>query len=275
MVTLRTSWLIPLRIGELTSYLRTLAKTDNMRQIVLDTETTGLEVEQGHRILEIGGVELVDRKLTHRHFHHYLNPQRDIDEGALEVHGLTREFLSDKPLFSDICESFLEFVSGAELVIHNAPFDVGFLNQELKLHDPKAGKLTDYCNVIDSLELARNRHPGQKNNLDALCKRYGVDNSQRELHGALLDAEILADVYLLLTGGQTALGLGQPGLEDSQPSAVKTSFDRAGRQFKVVKAVGEELSAHQSKLQQIEEISEGGCVWLKETKTRESTGGQS
>ena len=178
-----------------------------MRQVVLDTETTGLEVNAGHRILEIGCVEIVGRKLTRRHYHQYINPERDSDDGALEVHGITSQFLADKPVFADVWENFLQFVNGSELIIHNSAFDVGFLNREMRLHDPALGKLTDYCSVIDSLALARDKHPGQKNNLDALCKRYSVDNSQRQLHGALLDAEILADVYLLLTGGQVMLGL--------------------------------------------------------------------
>ena len=179
-----------------------------MRQVVLDTQTTGLEIEAGHRVIEIGCVEIVGRKLTRRHYHQYINPERDIDDGALEVHGITRQFLDDKPRFAEVWEAFLEFVDGSELVIHNAGFDVAFLNQEMKLLSPSLGTLTDYCTVVDSLELARNKHPGQKNNLDALCKRYNVDNSQRELHGALLDAEILADVYLMMTGGQVSVGPG-------------------------------------------------------------------
>ncbi|MDH5737626.1 MAG: DNA polymerase III subunit epsilon [Gammaproteobacteria bacterium] len=236
-----------------------------MRQIVLDTETTGLEVEEGHRVLEIGCVELIDRKLTHRHFHHYLNPQRDIDEGALEVHGITREFLQDKPVFADVAQPFLDFVKDAELIIHNAAFDVAFLNQELSNWDKKAGKITDYCAIIDSLEIARNRHPGQKNNLDALCKRYGVDNSQRDLHGALLDAEILADVYLLLTGGQTSLGLGQSSNQAGGTAAPQEArFERNGRSFRIIKASEEESGAHRDKLQRIQSISEVGCVWSKE-----------
>ncbi|HMY40409.1 MAG TPA: DNA polymerase III subunit epsilon, partial [Marinagarivorans sp.] len=161
------------------------------RQIILDTETTGLEPQQGHRIIEIGCVELVNRKLTGRHFHHYINPQRDIDEGAQAVHGISAEFLADKPLFAQLAEAFFEFVKGAELIIHNAPFDVGFINHEFNLLDKGFGKLEDHCTIIDTLAMARHRHPGQKNNLDALCKRYEIDNSHRELHGALLDAEIL------------------------------------------------------------------------------------
>src|SRR5690606_12993840 len=177
----------------------------SMRQIVLDTETTGLETAQGHRIIEIGCVELIHRRPTNNYFHHYLQPDREIDEGALEVHGITNEFLRDKPRFADIVDEFIEFIRGAELIIHNAAFDIGFLDYELSLLDPPRGKVTDFCTVVDSLLLARNMHPGQRNSLDALCKRYGIDNSQRELHGALLDARILADVYLAMTGGQTAL----------------------------------------------------------------------
>lgn len=175
-----------------------------MRQIILDTETTGIGPELGHRVIEIGCVELLDRKLTGRHYHVYLNPQRDVDEGAFRVHGISTEFLRDKPLFADVVAEFLEFVGGAELIIHNAPFDMGFLNSELK-HVKWAKKLEDYCGVLDTLALAREKHPGQRNSLDALCKRYDIDNSNRQLHGALLDAEILAFVYLAMTGGQTSL----------------------------------------------------------------------
>ena len=175
-----------------------------MRHIVLDTETTGIGAELGHRLIEVGCVELVDRKLTGNHFHTYLNPQRDVDEGAFRVHGISTEFLQDKSLFNEIAEQLLQFIDGAELIIHNAPFDVGFLNAELRrAHWPKA--LQDYCPILDTLVLARDKHPGQRNSLDALCKRYDVDNSNRQLHGALLDAELLAFVYLAMTGGQTNL----------------------------------------------------------------------
>ena len=166
-----------------------------MRQVVLDTETTGLDPQQGHRVIEIGCVEIQNRRLTGRHFHQYLNPDREIDEAAIEVHGITSQFLADKPRFGQVEANFLEFVSGAELVIHNAPFDIGFLDHELKLSGSGQGKMANFCAILDSLLLARDKHPGQRNNLDALCKRYGVDNTQRDLHGALLDAEILADVY--------------------------------------------------------------------------------
>lgn len=174
------------------------------RQIVLDTETTGIGPEQGHRVIEIGCVELIDRKLTGKHYHVYLNPERLVDDGAFRVHGISSEFLQDKPLFSDVVSDFLQFIGGAELIIHNAPFDVGFLNSELT-HVKWQKKLTDYCDIFDTLVLAREKHPGQRNSLDALCKRYDVDNSSRQLHGALLDAEILAFVYLAMTGGQSSL----------------------------------------------------------------------
>lgn len=174
------------------------------RQIILDTETTGIGTEQGHRVIEIGCVELINRKLTGKHYHVYLNPQRQVDEGAFRVHGISSEFLQDKPLFSDIVSEFLQFVGGSELIIHNAPFDVGFLNSELK-HVKWKKKIEEYCDIFDTLILAREKHPGQRNSLDALCKRYDVDNSNRQLHGALLDAEILAFVYLAMTGGQTSL----------------------------------------------------------------------
>ena len=179
-----------------------------MRQIVLDTETTGLDPAQGHRIIEIGCVELEKRRLTGRHFHQYVKPDREVDEAAQEVHGISDEFLQDKPEFERVVDEFLAFVKGAELLIHNAPFDIGFLDAELARLNPAYGRMTDYCVVTDTLVMARRKHPGQRNSLDALCKRYAVDNSQRELHGALLDAEILADVYLLMSGGQTDLGLG-------------------------------------------------------------------
>ena len=178
-----------------------------MRQIVLDTETTGLEVSQGHRIIEVGCVELINRRVTGNHWHHYFNPGREVDAGAYEVHGISDEFLKDKPAFADLAAEFFEYVKGAELVIHNAAFDVGFLDHELAQPGLEFEPLDRSCRVLDTLMLARQKHPGQKNNLDALCKRYDIDNSQRSLHGALLDARILADVYLAMTGGQTSLGL--------------------------------------------------------------------
>lgn len=175
-----------------------------MRQIVLDTETTGIGPELGHRVIEIGCIELENRKLTGNHYHVYLNPERAVDEGAFRVHGISTEFLQDKPLFKDVVKEFISFIKGAELIIHNAPFDVGFLNSEFKLVNAMT-QIKDLCPVLDTLAMARNKHPGQRNSLDALCKRYDVDNSNRNLHGALLDAEILAFVYLAMTGGQTNL----------------------------------------------------------------------
>ncbi len=232
-----------------------------MRQVVLDTETTGLEPSQGHRIIEIGCVELVDRRLTGRHYHQYINPQREVDQGAMEVHGISNEFLQDKPLFSQVVEEFLAFVDGAELVIHNAPFDIGFLDHELTLLGGGHGLMANHCGVVDSLVMARQKHPGQKNNLDALCKRYGADNSQRDLHGALLDAEILADVYLLMTGGQRALLLG--GAQSEEAGGVseirRLSSERAP--LPIIKASAEELQAHSDKLAEIDKASDGNCIW--------------
>ncbi|MFT5397509.1 MAG: DNA polymerase-3 subunit epsilon [Planctomycetota bacterium] len=189
-----------------------------MRQIVLDTETTGLEVSQGHRIIEIGCVELIDRRVTDNHWHYYINPDREIDAGAFEVHGISSDFLSDKHHFEEVSEDFLNYIKGAELVIHNAAFDVGFLNQELLLLGGAKSRIEDFSSILDTLVMARQKHPGQKNNLDALCKRYLIDNSHRSVHGALLDARILADVYLAMTGGQTSLGLDSANTNDSEVS---------------------------------------------------------
>ena len=231
-----------------------------MRQVVLDTETTGLETEQGHRILELGGVEVLDRKLTRRHYHQYINPEREVEDGALQVHGITNHFLQNKPVFSDVIEEFLEFVRDSELVIHNAAFDVNFLNHEIALAGDHYGMLTDYCSVVDSLEIARKKHPGQRNSLDALCRRYNVDNSKRELHGALLDAEILADVYLLLTGGQVDLLLDAgDGAEDASSEIIRLPADRP--RLPVVTPSEEELAAHEVRLVALDEAAEGGAVW--------------
>ncbi len=236
-----------------------------MRQIVLDTETTGLEPQQGHKIIEIGCVELVDRRLTGNQFHQYLQPDREIDAAAIDVHGITNEFLEDKPRFADIAQDFIDYVSGAELIIHNAPFDVGFINNELSQLDGEWGRLSDYCTVVDTLVLAKKMHPGQRNSLDALCKRYEIDNSHRELHGALLDAEILSDVYLAMTGGQTALLLdgfssGIDGTGEAEIRAV--SGDRPA--LRVVAASEQELQAHNERLDAIEKTA-GVCVWRGET----------
>jgi DNA polymerase-3 subunit epsilon len=238
-----------------------------MRQIVLDTETTGLEPAEGHRVIEIGCVELLERRLTGRNFHRYLQPDREIDAGAVEVHGISNEFLSDKPRFGDLVEEFLDYCRGAELIIHNAPFDVGFLNHELRLWaGDEAPRIDALCTVTDTLVMARQMHPGQRNSLDALCKRYDIDNSRRDLHGALLDAEILADVYLAMTGGQVSLHLGeQPG--DARGRAVRRgptlrrlSSERAP--LPVVRASARELELHGERLKAIDAASGGRCVWL-------------
>lgn len=233
-----------------------------MRQIVLDTETTGLEVSQGHRIIEIGCVEIINRKLTGNHFHQYTNPEREIDQGAVEVHGISQDFLADKPTFIDIADTFMAFIEGAELIIHNAPFDVGFINYELSLLGKKYPRIEEVCTVIDTLVMARHKHPGQKNSLDALCKRYGVDNSQRDLHGALLDSEILADVYLLMTGGQTALSLGSAQDQDSiQSNELRVELlDPDRTRLKVLLANEKELAAHRARLEFIQQQS-GRCLW--------------
>jgi DNA polymerase-3 subunit epsilon len=233
-----------------------------MRQIVLDTETTGLEVERQHRVIEIGCVELINRRLTGRHFHRYLNPERDIDEGAQQVHGMSREQLAKEPRFADIHDEFLEFVQGAELLIHNAPFDVAFLNCELeRLPDPKR-RLTDICSIQDTLALARRMHPGQRNNLDALCKRYCVDNSRRDYHGALLDARILAEVYLAMTGGQAAFTLSEES--DTARSRARHAAPPRGAgtvRIVVVEATAEESAAHEQVLALLDKASGGHTVW--------------
>ncbi|MDH5328027.1 MAG: DNA polymerase III subunit epsilon [Gammaproteobacteria bacterium] len=234
-----------------------------MRQIVLDTETTGLETAQDHRIIEIGCVELLNRRLTGNHFHQYLQPDREIDEGAIEVHGISNEFLIDKPRFEDVVQDFLDYIRGAELIIHNAPFDVGFINHELQRWHPGCEPLESFCTITDTLAMARQLHPGQKNNLDALCKRYDVNNAHRELHGALLDAEILADVYLRITGGQVTL------LLDGQAENTEVGAEQGLRRIvsdrpalRVIPASEEELHSHQQRLEAINKSSGGGCVWL-------------
>ncbi|MGX2039443.1 DNA polymerase III subunit epsilon [Methylocaldum sp. MU1018] len=236
-----------------------------MRQVVLDTETTGLDPAEGHRIIEIGCVELINRRLTGNRFHVYLNPERDIDPGAVEVHGLSAEFLADKPRFADIVEDLLAYIKGAELIIHNAPFDIGFLNHELGLLSNRFAGVTEYCTVLDTLMLARKKHPGQRNNLDALCKRYDVDNRHRELHGALLDAEILAEVYLAMTGGQTLLVLEpEPAVESNaqllQQKPKSTVLANRPR-LKIIRCSEAELQAHASRLEAIAKASNGKCLW--------------
>ena len=232
-----------------------------MRQVVLDTETTGIDPQQGHRIIEIGCVELVDRKLTGNHYHVYLNPERIMDNEVIKIHGITNDFLTDKPLFHDIVTDFCDFIFGAELVIHNAAFDLNFINHEFsllkgKLSPGKAndrtkhrqpnefGPVEQYCQVLDTLLMARKKHPGQKNSLDALCKRYGIDNSHRELHGALLDAQLLADVYLLMSGGQTNLQLGGDSAGENSITSIQR-INRSAHSLKVVRANDEESVAHE------------------------------
>lgn len=243
-----------------------------MRQIVLDTETTGLEVGQGHRIIEIGAVEIVDRRLTGRHFHKYVDPQRAIDDGAFEVHGISSAFLADKPRFAEVAEEFLNFVRDAELIIHNAPFDVAFLDAELKRLSGSVTRIADICRITDSLALARYKHPGQKNSLDALCRRYQVDNSARDLHGALLDAEILADVYLAMTGGQTQLfGAAGDGREQQSSQGerqVQATLATDRPPLRVVRASDEELAAHAAMLDLLDTRS-GGSLWREAMAERE------
>jgi len=242
-----------------------------MRQIILDTETTGLEPSEGHRIIEIGCVELINRRPSNNRYQQYVNPGREIDAGAMEVHGITNEMLAEKPTFADIARDLIEFIQGAELIIHNAPFDIGFLDNELTLmaNGKMPQRVEDICTVVDTLKLARSMHPGQKNDLDSLCKRYGVDNSHRTLHGALLDAEILADVYLAMTGGQTGL------FEDTHSHmknatavnvVVSTDIRRLDPdrpKLPVIPASAEDLVAHQAWLEELDKKSGGRCVWKK------------
>jgi DNA polymerase III subunit epsilon len=232
-----------------------------MRQVVLDTETTGLEPEQGHRVIEIGCVEMFNRRKTGRTFHRYLRPDREVDWGALQVHGITNEFLAQQPRFAEVVDELIEFISGAELIIHNAAFDIAFLDAEFKRLQGRPRQIAHFCNVLDTLPLARRMHPGQRNSLDALCKRYAVDNSRRELHGALLDAQILLDVYLAMTGGQTALILGEV-----QEAAADVVFDVSlsaivRGALKVVRASAEELTAHDRTLATLDKVSGGKTVW--------------
>lgn len=231
-----------------------------MRQIVLDTETTGIKVEEGHRVIEIGCVELINRKLTGAYFHQYINPTRAVDPGAFAVHGLSNQFLEDKPLFEIISETFVEFVSGAELIIHNAPFDLGFLNNELKL-TRKHKSLNELCLVIDTLQLARQLHVGQRNSLDALCKRYGIDNSKREFHGALLDAHLLAQVYLAMTGGQGSFFDSQELQSESLDLSIKPELQTTIKDYHfIVHAADENESAEHEKY--LEEMrKQGKCLW--------------
>ncbi|MCM0611926.1 DNA polymerase III subunit epsilon [Marinobacter sediminum] len=235
-----------------------------MRQIVLDTETTGIDPSEGHRIIEIGCVELMERQPTGRNYHVYINPEREVEAEAITIHGITNEFLVDKPRFAEIADEFFEFIKGAELVIHNAAFDVGFMDSEFARLKP-VRKTAENCGIVDSLAIARKKHPGQKNNLDALCKRYGVDNSNRDLHGALLDAEILADVYLLLTGGQTALSL-DAGSDSGGVSGGIRRLPADRSRLSVVRASDDEMGAHEEFMSMLEKKA-GGTVWGKLEQT--------
>ncbi|RUO22638.1 DNA polymerase III subunit epsilon [Aliidiomarina iranensis] len=236
------------------------------RQIVLDTETTGIDPALGHRVIEIGCVEMIGRKLTGKHFHVYLNPERFVEEDAIRVHGITNEFLVDKPVFAQVVDDFLAFIKDSELVIHNAPFDVGFLNNELRLLGSQYGTVTDVASVFDTLSFARQQFPGQRNSLDALCKRFDVENGHRTLHGALLDAEILADVFLLMTGGQRKLF--QPAQSQQTAAGREQEIRRLGSErspLKIISASADERSAHENYLREIQQES-GECLWqLDET----------
>jgi DNA polymerase-3 subunit epsilon len=229
-----------------------------MRQILLDTETTGLDA-RSHRVIEIGCVELVERRPSGRVFHRYLNPQREVDRGAAEVHGLTDEFLADKPLFAQVVAEFLAFIDGAELIIHNAAFDIGFLDAELSRLGAEAGRIQDRCSVLDTLKLARERFPGQRNSLDALCKRLGVDNSGRDLHGALLDANLLAEVYLALTAGQGEMSFDAPAASVATNTAALETLKRGA--LRVLRASAEELAVHETRLDGIAKAAKKQPVW--------------
>lgn len=236
-----------------------------VRQVVLDTETTGMNMtgqpQIGHNIIEIGAVEVIDRRLTGRTFHVYIKPPREVDEEAIRVHGITNEFLQDKPVFAEIADDFLAFIKGAELIIHNAPFDVAFMDQEFSYLKNPPPKTAEMCTVTDSLQLARKMYPGKRNNLDALCDRLGIDNSKRVLHGALLDAEILADVFLMKTGGQIALLVDEENATAQiGEEVVKMSYDLSNAV--VLNASDEELNAHETFLALIEKKSKGNCIWL-------------
>jgi DNA polymerase-3 subunit epsilon len=256
-----------------------------MRQIVLDTETTGLEAERGHRIIEIGCIELINRRPSGRHFHRYLNPEREIDEGAHAVHGITRERLLAAPKFAEIAAELFGFITGSELIIHNAPFDLGFIDMELALLAPAPARaegsalpagVRSVCTVLDTLTLARERHPGQRNNLDALCKRYGIDNSHRELHGALLDARLLADVYLAMTGGQSLLALDEAARERSGAlrATPAAAIVRPAEALRVVEATPEECAAHAQLTMLLQKTSGGACLWLQLEQAGQAAGEQ-
>ncbi len=225
----------------------------NNRQIVLDTETTGLEPSQGHKIIEIGCVEMVNRRLTGNNYHQFLQPDREIDEGAQAVHGISNESLADKPRFADVVRDFIDYLDGAELIIHNAPFDVGFINHELKLVGEEYGNVATYCTVIDTLVMARKMRPGKKNNLDILCKEYDVNNAHRELHGALLDAELLSEVYLRMTGGQSALLLDDE-VSDTAANTPSKKLSSNRKPINIIRATDEELLAHQAIIEKMDGV---------------------
>lgn len=236
-----------------------------LRQISLDTETTGIDPNKGHRIIEIGCVELIDRRLTGNNFHVYINPDREIDEGALKVHGITQTFLADKPLFRDVYQHFFDYINGAQLVIHNAAFDIGFINAEFKRLGKNLKPVETYCSVVDTLLLARKLHPGQKNNLDALCKRYSISNEHRVLHGALLDAEILANLYLAMTGGQTTL-FTENKSADPNADAAQANLNQlldSQTKTKIIYANPDELAEHQKRITSLADKSGKTCLWSK------------
>lgn len=241
---------------------------NDARQIVLDTETTGLETSRDHRIIEIGCVEILNRRPTGRTYHRYLNPDRRIDDGAIAVHGIRNEDLADQPRFAEVADEFLEFVRGAELVIHNAPFDVGFIEHELNRMQHRLPRLRDHCRVLDTLALAREMHPGQRISLDALCRRYSVDNSGRDLHGALLDAQLLAEVYLLMTGGQSALSLDVENRSATDAPASPRVRSGSRGALPIVHPSDEELAAHRALMRRIDAASPKGALW----KERDTAG---
>lgn len=232
------------------------------RQIILDTETTGLSPDQGHRLIEIGCLEMINRRITNNHFHRYVNPKRAIDAGAVKVHGITEAFLKDKPTFEEIAEELFVYLDGAELIIHNAPFDLSFINSEFRRTHPKRVPITQYCSVIDTLVMARREHPGQQNTLDALCRRYGVNNKHRELHGALLDAELLSQVYLMMTGGQAQLFMSEDSADKIESAASTASIILSKQNthvLPVIYASENELISHEAFLDKI--AKKGKCVW--------------
>lgn len=234
-----------------------------MRQVVLDTETTGIDPKQGHRLIEIGCIEMVNRRVTDRTYHQYIQPDRAVDKGAMEVHGITDEFLKDKPRFANIVDEFMAFIKGSELIIHNAAFDVRFIESELNRLNQSWQPISHYCEVLDTLTMARQLHPGQRNTLDALCKRYNIDNSQRQLHGALLDANLLAEVYLAMTGGQVSFfSQSEQSKTHEQTHEIKR-VNIAQGSLTIIRPTEAELVAHQQCLERIDKASKGECVWLK------------